>query len=53
MLKMAPFELDAELNPQDEASVELSDQIIIHLTIKVTHRVLQVLEGLRLALVHL
>ena len=32
VLKMAPFELYAELSPPEEGSAKLSDHLLVHLT---------------------
>jgi hypothetical protein len=47
VLKLASFELDAKLSPFNEASSELSVQIIVHLTLKVIQKVLPITQGLR------
>ena len=50
---MVPFQLDAELSPIEETSSNPSDQIIVHLTIEVIHQGFQVIQGLKLTLVHI
>jgi hypothetical protein len=45
MLQMAPVELDAGLSPPIEESAELSNHLIVHLTGKAIHRVLQAIQS--------
>jgi hypothetical protein len=53
VLKVAPFLLDADLSHVEGAFAKPSDRIIVDPTIRVIHQVLQVIQGLKLAVIHI